>query len=344
MEMIRDQSESKRPQDTPFKQQRLKAWQPILTPRWVIGSFVVLTIIFIPIGVVVLSASRSVVEVSKRYDNDPSCSIGNRCSVYLDIPSDMQAPVFFYYQLSNFYQNHRRYVKSRSDTQLRGDAIESASDDRLSSCDPLISSQNKPIYPCGLIANSFFNDRFNACVIATGVRTDDCNSLNGTNWQQKGIAWDSDLDKKFKTPATLDRSKLYTKNTRGFDMPDVTDEDFVVWMRTAGLPTFKKLHRKVLDRSFKKGETVRIDIQNNFPVRDFDGEKAVVLSTVSWVGGKNDFLGWAYIVVGIVCFVLGLAFLVKECVSPRPLGDLNYFNWNAGAGKDSSKSNGRLFK
>lgn len=33
----------------------------------------------------------------------------------------MAAPVYFYYQLANFYQNHRRYVKSRSDGQLRGD-------------------------------------------------------------------------------------------------------------------------------------------------------------------------------------------------------------------------------
>lgn len=27
-----------------------------------------------------------------------------------------------YYGLSNFYQNHRRYVKSRDDSQLNGDA------------------------------------------------------------------------------------------------------------------------------------------------------------------------------------------------------------------------------
>jgi len=26
----------------------------------------------------------------------------------------MEGPVYVYYQLDNFYQNHRRYVKSRS--------------------------------------------------------------------------------------------------------------------------------------------------------------------------------------------------------------------------------------
>lgn len=36
--------------------------------------------------------------------------------------SSMQSNVFMYYGLSNFYQNHRRYVKSRDDRQLNGDS------------------------------------------------------------------------------------------------------------------------------------------------------------------------------------------------------------------------------
>jgi LEM3 (ligand-effect modulator 3) family / CDC50 family len=37
----------------------------------------------------------------------------------------MKAPVFFYYGLSNYNQNHRRYVKSRQDDQLAGRSIPS---------------------------------------------------------------------------------------------------------------------------------------------------------------------------------------------------------------------------
>ena len=36
--------------DTAFKQQRLASWQPILTPEIVIALFLILGIIFVPIG------------------------------------------------------------------------------------------------------------------------------------------------------------------------------------------------------------------------------------------------------------------------------------------------------
>lgn len=40
---------------------------------------------------------------------------------YLHFSPHSQSNVFMYYGLSNFYQNHRRYVKSRDDSQLNGD-------------------------------------------------------------------------------------------------------------------------------------------------------------------------------------------------------------------------------
>jgi hypothetical protein len=45
---------------TRFRQQNLKAWQPILTPRPVIATFIVLGIVFIPLGIAFLIASNDV--------------------------------------------------------------------------------------------------------------------------------------------------------------------------------------------------------------------------------------------------------------------------------------------
>ncbi|RYG51245.1 hypothetical protein EON67_03770, partial [archaeon] len=78
------------------------------------------------------------------------------CSVAFSVDKDMAAPVFVYYQLENFYQNHRRYVKSRSDSQLSGTVYTDKAG--VSECDPLFFAPNstKLLDPCGLIANSYF--------------------------------------------------------------------------------------------------------------------------------------------------------------------------------------------
>ena len=85
-----------------------------------------------------------------------------KCTVKIDIPVKLKHPVFVYYRLSNFYQNHRRYVKSLDAKQLSGVA-RTATDLKGGGCDPLaIVTENGvpyPIYPCGLIANSIFNGR-----------------------------------------------------------------------------------------------------------------------------------------------------------------------------------------
>jgi len=175
----------------------------------------------------------------------------------------------------------------------------------------------------------FFNDTFNATLYSasapgTGVY------LSGGAWQRYGIAWSSDINDKFKpVDAAFPNDTVTRIGPGGFVLPDVTDEDFIVWMRTAGLPTFKKLYRKIETMDLNPGDMLSINVVNVFPVSSFSGEKAIVLSTTSWLGGKNDFLGWAYIVVAILCFILGFLFLAKHIISPRPLGDMKYFNWAA---------------
>lgn len=61
-----------------------------------------------------------------------------------------------YYGLTNFYQNHRRYVKSRDDNQLLGkDVTKEVSKD----CEPFAKDKvtGESYAPCGAIANSMFN-------------------------------------------------------------------------------------------------------------------------------------------------------------------------------------------
>ncbi|PPR86115.1 hypothetical protein GOBAR_AA34585 [Gossypium barbadense] len=51
-----------------FTQQNLPACKPVLTPEWVFMTFLFIGFIFIPVGLVTLRASHSVVEIVERYD------------------------------------------------------------------------------------------------------------------------------------------------------------------------------------------------------------------------------------------------------------------------------------
>lgn len=317
------EQKSKKPEDTDFKQQRLPAWQPLLTPKWVIITFFAVGIVFLPIGIAIVVSSNSVIEITYRYDH--ICALNTTCNFNITITDNMDPPIYVYYKLSNYYQNHRRYVKSRSDEQLRGSLTS------LGQCTPIERNSNGSIIvPCGLIANSFFNDTFSLARCASGS----CSSTVG--WTKTGIAWSSDKDYKFVYKA-LEGGQT-SNSLEGYPLPRVDDEELMVWMRTAGLPTFKKLHRIIKSpEKLTKGDVVQLTVKNNYPVSSFDGEKAFVLSTTSWLGGKNDFLGWAYIAVGCLCLALGIAFILKQRISPRRLGDMSYFHWSGGKAVEASE-------
>ncbi|XP_016432599.1 ALA-interacting subunit 1-like [Nicotiana tabacum] len=323
---------SKRPKYSKFSQQELPACKPILTPKWVISILLLIGVVFIPIGLVSLLASRDVVEIIDRYDvecipnnstNDKIGYITNKnqdktCVRTLRVPKKMEQPIYVYYQLENFYQNHRRYVKSRSDQQLKS----SSNVDDTGSCEPEDFANGKPIVPCGLIAWSLFNDTY---IFASNNQELVVN--------KKGISWKSDRDHKFGKdvfPSNFQNGTLIG----GGSLTNVSlseQEDLIVWMRTAALPTFRKLYGKI-ERDLMEGEIINVTLQNNYNTYSFDGKKKLVLSTTSWIGGKNDFLGIAYLTVGGLCFFLALAFMIVYLVKPRQLGDPTYLSWNRNPG------------
>lgn len=67
---------------------------------------------------------------------------------------------------------------------------------------------------------------------------------------------------------------------------------------------------------------------SDYPVDNFSGTKSIVFSTVSWIGGRNPFLGIAYIVVAGLCVLIGLALTLRHLIKPRKLGDMTYLSWN----------------
>ena len=192
---------------------------------------------------------RRNVVTDMKYGPDTKVTPSTICSLRIPIPVDIGPPVLFYYRLTNFYQNHRRYVKSLDTDQLRGDAVP-LNTIKGGSCDPLQynKTSNKPYYPCGLIANSVFNDSFSSPVLTNVKGSGDTNqTYNMTN---KGISWSSDKElyglTKYK-PEDIEVPPNWVERwpngyTDEHPPPNLDeDEELQVWMRTAGLPAFSKL-------------------------------------------------------------------------------------------------------
>ena len=87
-------------------------------------------------------------------------------------------------------------------------------------------------------------------------------------------------------------------------------------MRTAALTTFRKLYGKI-EVDLREIELIQVAVANNYNTYSFNGKKKLILSTTTWLGGKNDFLGIAYLTVGGLCFFLAMAFAVVHLVKSR---------------------------
>lgn len=110
-----------------------------------------------------------------------------QCKIDFELKEGFTGQVYMYYGLSNYYQNHRRYVKSRDDDQLLGVLSAEPSAD----CYPFQKVGEKGVVPCGAIANSLFNDTLKI------KKKDSPNFIKVNN---TGIAWPSDKEIKFRNP------------------------------------------------------------------------------------------------------------------------------------------------
>jgi LEM3 (ligand-effect modulator 3) family / CDC50 family len=147
---------------------------------------------------------EDVVEMKIKYDDyynpqNSVCSIGNEfnankvCNLTFVVPSNLSPPILIYYELDNFHQNHRSYYQSRDDFQLNGRV---GNQDKVSRdrCEPLNVLGNVTLNPCGLTANTFFNDYFQL------VSGKDAETGEALTMIETGIAWQSDLEYAFAQP------------------------------------------------------------------------------------------------------------------------------------------------
>jgi hypothetical protein len=106
----------------------------------------------------------------------------------------------------------------------------------------------------------------------------------------------------------------------------VTDEHFIVWMRVATRPRFRKLYGYV-EQTIPEGTIFSFTINNNYVVESFGGYKAIIISTTNIFGGQNSYLGVTFYSVGFFCLGCGLLFAAKHWFRPRKIADRKYLHY-----------------
>ena len=90
----------------------------------------------------------------------------------------------------------------------------------------------------------------------------------------------------------------------------------MVWARTAATTNFRKLWGKI-EKDIPKGESLAVRIQNSllklflfknleldYDESLFEGKKFIVITTNSYLGGRNKYLEWAFLFATILAFCI----------------------------------------
>jgi hypothetical protein len=184
---------------------------------------------FLGLGAAVLATNHDLLEVALPYSVETELEV--------TLPR-VRGPVYLLYQLEGFYQNGRLYSQSKSNAQLAGQSISPEAARRSCGANSSLNSDlarlgithswgGVPLdpagvaSPCGAIAFTTFNDSYRLL----GPEGDELPV------EQQGISWPGDRGTKFRRGP----------NSSALQWMDPEDERFINWMRTAGLPTFRKL-------------------------------------------------------------------------------------------------------
>ncbi|CAG7725144.1 unnamed protein product [Allacma fusca] len=325
-----------------FQQQTFHSWRPIYTAQTVSLALFVFGIIFIPVGAYLLVLSERVQEIQIPYEDCSNTLQGEdfnrscaevinsteialikscKCRLAFNVSQEMKGTVYVYYALTNFFQNHRLYLPSRDNSQLKGDwgTVEKPNNPSRE-CRPYVredleegsnQTEGRIYLPCGAIANSMFSDQINVLykqpgqtievpLNRTGIswKTDQEHKFGNPEWFSETNFSDPEVRKKFAKPPAW-RKSLWELDPENPDNNGMNNEDFIVWMRVAALPNFRKLFR-ILNRysperpEFADGMPLgeyTLEIDYAFPVTGFGGTKSIIFTTQSSLGLPNRFLG-----------------------------------------------------
>ncbi|CAH0713718.1 unnamed protein product, partial [Brenthis ino] len=220
------------------------------------------------------------------------------CFYDFNLTEDFDGKVIIYYELESYNQLRSDYVNSKDDSQLQGILNTIPSEN----CEPYrYNEDKKPIAPCGIIADTIFNDTFSIL--------DNSDNTN-VNYKLSGMLTDADK-LGFRNPENITEAQNYfakPKNWRKsiweLDLNNIENngfqnEMFIGWMKT----DWKRKPRGLLTRDLPSGD-YSLRVAYHYPPSMYDGRRKVIIESTST--SVNIVLA----VVGSIMIVLGLTALI----------------------------------
>lgn len=264
-------------------------------------------------------------------DPDDQDEESGTCQLRFTTPQEIPKDVYVNYLIENFAANHRKYVLSFNEDQIKGIAASRSDlEDNVGiNCKILgHNGDGKLYYPCGLIANSMFNDTFPFEL--SNVQ----DSNNNYPLSNSNINWHTDRTRYRKTKYNHTDivpppfwARQFPDGYNETNIPNIHEwEEFQNWMRPAALHKFSKLIRRNSNDSLQAG-TYQIDIGLHWPTTMYNGKKAVYITHGSSIGSRNYFLGTVYLIGGCICVAFAIVLLGFWMISGRKFADPAQLSW-----------------
>jgi hypothetical protein len=234
------------------------------------------------------------------------CTPGEECVIEIVAHDHMKDPKL-YYEVQNFYGNHRTFVKSVSWNQLRGDKVNAQRCGGITDYQDLMDFREDAktsegfLNPCGAVAKYFFSDK----PLDFKINHGDWETLSTND-----------------TVRNSDRVRFHSQESQ---WTDTQDANFITWMKMPTLPTFRHLFAHMpVNTTIEQGDVVQVKVEDNWREDMISARKFVVLMEVGDYGSGNLVLSSILIASGL--FYLGLfCVLHTKHVKKEPrFTDLNF--------------------
>ena len=111
-------------------------------------------------------------------------------------------------------------------------------------------------------------------------------------------------------------TRTISRDGRQIELPSLSDEPFVNWLKPAALGTFRKLYRRIDGSTLTKGTVLTINVDNLFVHPKATGQKWIVLTTTSWLGSKSLFVPLTCLAISVVLLALAMTLMAFYATSP----------------------------